>query len=350
MWGQWVGEIKGDLNGFATINIDKDCKNKGKLLFSGNKISFYADAVITLNRLKFEIKISNIETYPYNTSSFIYEEFTLIGRLDQANDLKGVMDLGDKKRDFNLMKLDTISEEIPLTTLTPWRNFKQDILDLKRKNPGLIFRGQENSKFKLETTFHRQNRRDLIRYGSVDIIELQRHLTASLNRSFNLQFSNDYSDLLYIAQHHGYPTPLLDWTESPFVAAFFAFHKLAKDSFKGSIRIYIFDKENWIKDIGTKIYTIDEPNPCVSPLVITSMNNARALPQQSLVTFSNIGNIESFIKHKEKENNKTYLTVYDISYSDRNDAMKDLEIMGITAASLFSGLDGICSALKEKQF
>lgn len=93
-----------------------------------------------------------------------------------------------------------------------------------------------------------------------------------------------------------------------------------------------------------------EPNPSFSTHIFSACNNNRALPQQSIVTFSNLSNIEFFIETMEKKDGEMFLYKSDILTTERNDVIKDLQFMGITASSLFPGLDGACMALKEKYF
>jgi hypothetical protein len=50
-----------------------------------------------------------------------------------------------------------------------------------------------------------------------------------------------------------------------------------------------------------------------------------------------------------KENTK-YLEAIDLPASERNHVMRELALMGITAGTLFPGLDGACEGLKERNF
>jgi hypothetical protein len=81
-----------------------------------------------------------------------------------------------------------------------------------------------------------------------------------------------------------------------------------------------------------------------------AINNPRALPQQSLSSVTNVDNLEDYIATKEQEKGKTYLRAIDLPVGERKKALGELALMGISAGSLFPGLDGVCGQLRERFF
>ena len=51
-----------------------------------------------------------------------------------------------------------------------------------------------------------------------------------------------------------------------------------------------------------------------------------------------------WIQHRQ------YLEIIDILHTEREYTVRELEYMGIAAATLFPGVEGVCRALKEKSF
>jgi hypothetical protein len=212
-----------------------------------------------------------------------------------------------------------------------------------------LFRGQ-TKQWKLRTAFHRRGRYDLGRFITEDITKLHRRLTARTKHVFNLGIPNENGAFFNLAQHHGYPTPLLDWTFSPYVAAFFAFRNVPKKLERDEcVRVFIFDQEKWKSD-WPQFLMLNTAWPHFSIMEFLAIDNERLVPQQAATTVTNIDDVETYIFEKEREKNCKYLSAIDIPYSERNKVIKELSYMGITAGSMFPGLDGSCEELREKLF
>jgi FRG domain len=244
---------------------------------------------------------------------------------------------------------DQPSKLVASQSVTTWSEFKE--YASKSEPFRYMYRGQENNNWKLRTSFHRTGRASLYRFLSEDLNALHRHLSGLTAHRFNLSDPLDNAAFMHLVQHHGYPTPLLDWTSSPFIAAYFAFKSLRRDRITADnrVRILIFDGIHWSNSLQRALVL----NPAflhITVLAPLAINNPRVVPQQSVSTASNVDDIEMYIADYERSAGKTLLAAIDLPAIERRTVMQELSVMGINAGSLFPGLDGACEQLKERSF
>ncbi len=371
MKGQWIGDFEGTSSGEIILNLDetddayegiaylhestKELPSTAVLIKTPNKnpsSSFTINDIFPINpKTGFVDTVENVQalqpqgfTFPNSVNAdFRLENLTLNIKWDTDIGTTGSCVL-HRKSDDSLSVLDAEQKN--------WAEFKEYVSGLHGPRK-LIFRGQ-NKPWRLRTGYHRTGRANLIHFLNSDIPMLHQKLSARTKHVFNLDNPKENGAFLNLVQHHGYPTPLLDWTYSPFVALFFAYRGISSQESKEAepsenIRVLIFNLGAWEKDFiqGTSLISSVRH---LSVGEFLAIENERMIPQQAVTTVTNIDDIESYVSQREAHMGKKYLTALDIPVSERSSIIKELSYMGITAGALFPGLDGACEELKERNF
>jgi hypothetical protein len=171
-------------------------------------------------------------------------------------------------------------------------------------------------------------------------ISRDRYLNAFQRASSGLRGSSpatlDTDQWWSLGRHHGLVTPLLDWTESPYIAAFFPITELLKEkissggsiSLGGAFAIYRLFHNESLEGDGLRV---------VRPLVDEL---GRMHGQRGLFTWLNsetFFELEGFCDQTGRGN---LLTKFVISGQAILDGLRDLKAHGIDRRLLFPDLDG----------
>jgi hypothetical protein len=266
--------------------------------------------------------------------------------------------------------------------LSGWKEFKSTIDGIREKygfsefptsndktENNIVFRGQQDSKWRLETTLERATQKSFYVSEYLHLISHSIHELESFSGvRWNLPNNSDdlakeiergnseyapylpYLNYLVYLRHHGYPSPLLDWSKSPYVAAYFAFCD-ASQTDRVAIFAYIAEMP-----VDRQIFT-DEPKPKIKlegPYVTT---DKRHFAQQAWYTTATIWSEELrqhiFCSHQDVFNdpaNSGSLIKITIPAVDRQSALKELNDYNINHFTLFQSEDALVKTLGMKDF
>lgn len=237
-----------------------------------------------------------------------------------------------------------------------WEEYKALVANLLHDKKGLYFRGQKQV-WPLETTFqrHSKGRISLRHYDEIIIPQLIYPIQKKYGKKFNPLKGKQYASFLSLLQHHHFPTPLLDWTLCPYIAAYFAFDEA--DEKELECEVFVFDSAAW-HEHAWPIYRIQagcDHVTAIDPLP----SNIRVIAQQGKFTVcQTAGDIEEYIMNHPANNHnqgRPFIRSFVMKRSEKTEAFADFNLLGINRNTLHLGsepsaLDKECVVLADKFF
>ncbi|WP_132055936.1 FRG domain-containing protein [Pseudocnuella soli] len=254
------------------------------------------------------------------------------------------------------------TQVITSVSLPGWKAYKEFVDAL---SGNWAFRGQGNACWQLNNAVERTDFIRLHRQIEADFLaEFQRGARNYLSRD---EIPSHTIEWLALMQHHGAPTRLLDFSWSPYIAAFFAFElcHLAGGSHIAvwavnmaflktksvALLAQLFGDSVTKTKNGINEQLFDEiffqnKSSIVFPVEPFRMNRRYSLQQSVFVSTGN--SYEPFMKQLEflGEDLGRAVVRIEVPVGEQKAVLRDLQRMNLNRASLFPDLDGYAASLR----
>jgi hypothetical protein len=229
---------------------------------------------------------------------------------------------------------------------------------LNQKFYGQIWwRGQGDISWKLAASVFRQNRSTNYEYNIIS-----RFIAKAPSRMTNTPGQGEYFNWLLLMQHHGLPTRLLDWTESPLFACFFAVeddektkdtdaaifalspYKLNLSQTSGYEGLLLPTYESVLATYKNA-FNPDIPDSQNIFAVFPNETTIRAMVQLSCFTIHGSGLIIDQLEERGE-----FLRKFRIPKENKKCLQEQIKHLGVRKSNLFPDLDHLSSELRQLTF
>lgn len=234
------------------------------------------------------------------------------------------------------------------------RKLQTFALDKQIANPGvsdIIFRGQQDARWELKTTLERYSRAEITMPGYHRMLQRIAPAVASYTgREWDLDTEFDFDRINFphipaypfsvYVRHHGFPSPLLDWTRSPYLALYFALCDAGKNNGDAAIYAYIDNPEGVHSKTAGQPVIINH-----GPYTVTHARHFVQQAQYTVCINQNDSGAWAYTSHENcfaiRDDDQDYLRKIVFSTDLKGDALEQLDEMNINAYSLFNNEEGL---------
>jgi hypothetical protein len=239
-------------------------------------------------------------------------------------------------------------------------------MSLDDRAENLLYRGQANSFWRLETTLERDLKSPVtlaayyrFAHSAKTRIETftdtiwsipefpyyEKWLESKDALSFSPFLAYDY--LAYL-RHHGFPSPLLDWSTSPYIALFFAFNDRSIKNGSVSLYAYLeyFSSEKSSSTDEAQIYVFGPYAKVHRRHVLQQSQYTICVEYDSDYRPIYTNHEQAFVR---KDEGQDRLWKFNIPVTERPKALKALNRMNINAFSLFGSEDSLIETISTNE-
>jgi hypothetical protein len=237
---------------------------------------------------------------------------------------------------------------VATVTVSSWEAFHEEI---GRHRANYVWRGQTQD-WPLKASFDRRvfiDQRDRLRRLKHNLDNFR----AEMSKSFpNVLPQHDLAAWA-LGQQYGLRTPLLDWTLSPYIAAYFAFVEGDDRHNRNDGYRYVYGLNRSVERLKVKLKRAGQllsSEPSVSFIDQLPYHNPRFTAQRGVFTQAYQGNdIWKYVQsYAGKRPSKVLVVKIKIPTDDRNKSLRDLHSMNIDHTSLLLDLHNVIDHCNSK--